>query len=157
MRTHTGDRKTSPMGGRRRQRRQTFADLVKAVAREGEDAPARRDEAVSAGPGPGLRRDGTLVDPQGRVHEQVRETVSASRALSAAASGALVVWDPCGCGGGCGFRWLDPEEVAALVRSGPPRVRNNKRHIGNISEWHAADGSVLLLAEEAVHWGESLA
>ncbi|PJE94215.1 hypothetical protein CUT44_28475 [Streptomyces carminius] len=147
------------MGGRRRQRRQTFADLVKAVEREaeGEGVPARRDEAVPAGPGPGRRRDGTMVDPRGRVHEQVRETVSASRALAAAASGALVVRDPCGCGGGCGFRRPDAEEVAALVRSGPPRVRNDKRHVGNVSEWHAADGSVLLLAEEAVHWGESLA
>ncbi|HEX5567998.1 MAG TPA: hypothetical protein VFY14_13910 [Streptomyces sp.] len=140
------------MAGRRRRR--TFAEIVEQVEREGGNAELLEEEPG----GPGLRGDGTVVDPQGRVYERVRGTVSASRAHAAAAAGAVVVWDPCGCGGGCGFRWLDRAEVSALVGSGPPRVRRSgRRPVSGISEWHAADGSVLLLAEDSVFWGGLLA
>lgn len=143
------------MGMGRRQRRQSFADMVRAVERELADEAASSEPAAPAGPG--LRRDGTMTDAQGRVHTLARPSVSAGHAHAAAASGALVAWDPCGCGGGCGFRWLDREETAALVRSGPPRIRRGRRRLSNVSEWHAADGSVLLVAEDDVVWGDLLA
>ncbi|WP_344260914.1 hypothetical protein [Streptomyces sodiiphilus] len=137
---------------KRKAQLRTFAEMLAAVPREPAPDPVT-DEPARAG----RRDDGTMADPAGRVYTCVRETVSATAALAAAAAGAVVVWDPCGCGGGCGFRWLGEAETARLVASGPPRIRCNKRRNGNISLWRSADGTVLLLAEDAVFWGDVLA
>jgi hypothetical protein len=66
------------------------------------------------------------------------------------------VWDPCACGGYCGFTWYTPNDIADMVASGQPMIRNNKRHIGNISEWCSDADDVLLIAEEYVRWGDHL-
>lgn len=41
-----------------------------------------------------------------------------------------------------------------MIVAGAPTVRRTKRHRGNLSEWTAEDGRVLVVAEEAVRWGD---
>jgi hypothetical protein len=128
----------------RRVARKTFADTVREVEAM---PPAQRRV--------GLSIDGVLTDPAGRQYTRVAD-VSAERALEVAAAGAVVVWDPCGCGGGCGFDWCSATEVQQLVASGPPVVANSRRLRGNISEWRTASGAALLLAEDMVRWGNRM-
>jgi hypothetical protein len=128
----------------RRPARQTFAEIVGEV----ESTPIPAAEPT----GPGLGRDGVFTDPVGRQYTCVAEDLSPGRALELATAGAVVVWDPCGCEGYCAYEWFSAEEVRDMVASGPPSIRNNRRHRGTISEWRSASGAVLLLAEEAVTW-----
>lgn len=97
-----------------------------------------------------------MVDQQGRVYARINDHISGSRALELARTGAVVVWDSCGCGGGCGMDWFDEQEVAAMASSGTPDIRHTKRAHGTISEWRADDGAWLLLAEGAVRWSGKL-
>lgn len=76
-------------------------------------------------------------------------------APAAARAGARVVWDPCGCEGGCGWDWCSPAEVAAMVRWGPPRIATST--IAEVREFRAADGAVLLAVIGAVTWADRLA
>ncbi|MEJ7648227.1 MAG: hypothetical protein WKF57_04105 [Nakamurella sp.] len=124
--------------------RLSFADIVQEVR-----------SSVSPEPplSPGLYGD-AIVDEEGRVFELVGSDISEDRALTAARAGAHVLWDACGCGGGCsGVRRYVQDEIQRMALSGPPVVRRTKRHHGRISEFRAADGSTLLLAEMSVTWG----
>jgi hypothetical protein len=116
----------------------TFADIVREV----EDEPVVPAPDYSG-----------VVDPTGKRWHRQEAEISPARALELAKSGARVAWDPCGCGGYCGFDWYGAEEVARMVASGTPTVRQSKRHNGNISEWATAEGDVLVVAEDAVRWG----
>lgn len=120
---------------------QTFADIVREV----EETPAPPTPDYSG-----------VVDPSGtRWHRHLTE-ISPAQALRLAAEGASVAWDPCGCGGYCGFRWFGPEEVAHMIAAGTPTVRHTKKRHGNISQWASEDGAVLVVAEDAVHWGRGI-
>ncbi len=79
--------------------------------------------------------------------------MSAERAQELADGGAGVVWDACGCGGGCGLDWYAPHQVRQMVAAGPPSIRNNRKRHAFIAEWASADGSRLLLVEQDVRWG----
>ena len=68
-----------------------------------------------------------------------------------------MAWDPYGCGGYCGFRWFNPDQVALLVSSGTPTVRHTKRRRGNHSQWTSGEGKALVVAEDAVRWADLLA
>jgi hypothetical protein len=121
------------------------------IVREVKDAAATRP---SSRPSVGLRPDGSLVDQAGRTYARTEDSISEDRALELAAAGAAVVWDSCGCGGGCALDWYSAEEVTRMIASGPPTIAHTKRKRGAISEWRAPDGSALLLAEVAVRWAE---
>lgn len=41
-----------------------------------------------------------------------------------------------------------------MVAAGTPNVRHTKRRSGNISVWTSEDGGVLVVAEDAVEWGD---
>lgn len=95
-----------------------------------------------------------VVDPSGRRWHQHLAEISPARALELAKEGAPVAWDPCGCGGYCGFDWYAADDVARMVAAGTPKVRQTKRHRGNLSVWTSEDGGVLVVAEDAVQWGD---
>jgi hypothetical protein len=97
-----------------------------------------------------------VVDHQGRVYTRVEDKISADRALELASAGATVVWDSCGCGGGCGLDWFDANDVAAMVAAGVPDIGHRKRAQGFISHWRSDAGAELLLAERVVRWGTRL-
>lgn len=132
----------------KRPERQTFADIVRDV----ESSPSEDAEPRT----PGFYDDDVFVDAEGRRYELVDESVGASRAYDAAKGGARVVWDPCGCGGACGMEWFSDDQVARMVATGPPEIRKTKRKRGSISEWRDDQGQSLLIAEDAVRWGDLL-
>ena len=123
------------------------------IVRDVKDAAAARPPQQTAA---GLRVDGSLVDQVGRTFVQTDDSISEARALELAAAGAAVVWDSCGCGGGgrCELDSYTAEEVARMVASGQPAIAHTKRRRGVVSEWRAQDGTVLLLAQIEVRWGE---
>lgn len=125
----------------KREPRWPFAEVVREVL----DAPAPRQAET-----------GGVRDPSGTYWVQSKEEISPDEALTSVSDGALVAYDPCGCGGSCGFRWFTPDELTRLLRSGAPVVRRTKRHRGNLSEWVSADGGVLVVAEDAVRWADLL-
>ena len=95
-----------------------------------------------------------VVDPSGkRWHRHLAE-ISPARALELAREGAPIAWDACGCGGYCGFDWYSTEDVARMVAAGNPKVRRTKRRKGSLSVWTSGDGDVLVVAEDAVQWGD---
>lgn len=130
-------------------RAQPFAQVLRDV--EGELAASTRPKLK-----PGLHDD-CFVDQTGVEYAICEEEITADRAHDLAAAGAIVVWDPCGCGGFCGFTWFAPDDVAVMVRSGPPTIRNNKRSSALISEWRSDAGETLLLANQDVRWADLLA
>ena len=125
----------------KRAHRRPFAEVVREVRET---------------PSPPQATHGGIADPQGRHWVRNKQEISPGHALALAAAGAPVAWDACGCGGHCGFTWLAPDEVAQLVRAGTPVVRRTKRRHGNISEWATVDGQRLVVAEDAVRWGDLL-
>ena len=137
--------------GKRRERQQSFADLVHEVKTAPRAPTSTWDHRA------GWYDDEMMVDQAGRLYTLADDDVSQSRALELAAAGAAVVWDSCGCGGGCGLHWYTAEDVMTMVASGPPTIRHTKRDRGRISQWRAHDGTALLLAEDAVSWGTLLA
>lgn len=117
----------------------TFADIVRDVEAE---------PVV-----PEVDRSG-VVDPSGNRWHQHLADISPTQALELAKNGASIAWDPCGCGGYCGFDWYGAAEVARMVAAGTPKVRCTKRRKGNLSQWANAEGSILVVAEDAVQWGD---
>jgi hypothetical protein len=111
----------------------------------------------SAPEAPGIRANGRVITPEQRAYVQVARDISSAAAFDAAAAGARLAWDPCGCNGYCGLSWFDEAEVARLVASGRPTIRRTKKADGSISAYRSEDGRVLLLAEQDVRWGDALA
>jgi hypothetical protein len=126
----------------------SFAEIVQEVEKLPPVPPPARDRA-------GIYAE-VVVDPRGRVYTEFEDKVTAERALELASAGATVVWDSCGCGGGCGLAWFDADGVAAMVAAGVPDIRHTKRARGTISHWRSDAGADLLLAEGAVRWGTRL-
>jgi hypothetical protein len=122
--------------------RPTFADIVAEV----ESAPPPQERSA------GYYGD-TVVDAAGNVYGLTASDIDAARARELAATGAVVIWDDCGCGGYCGLEWLDAAEVRALVASGPPDILHKKRRRGSIAAYATDDGRPLLYVEDAVRWG----
>ena len=134
--------RTQPRLVTRKPDRPSFADIVREVREQ----PAAEE----------LRQPG-VVDPTGTRWRPTQRSISAGQAHALAEKGAHVAWDPCGCGGYCGFTWFSSDDTTRLVAAGTPTVRNTKRHRGNISEWQSDDGRVLVVAEDAVRWSDLLA
>lgn len=97
-----------------------------------------------------------VVDPHGRRWHRDLAQISPARALELVQAGAQVAWDPCGCGGYCGFDWFTAEDTARMVAAGTPKVKSTKRRRGNISLWTTGDDELLVVAEDAVEWGDVL-
>jgi hypothetical protein len=128
----------------KRPEQKSFADIVREV------------EAVPPAALPAGLSAGVLTDQEGRQYERVDEDITPERALELASAGAIVVHDPCGCGGGCGFDWYTAQDVKDMAVSGPPAIQKGKRRRGTISEWRAESGAALLLAEDAVRWANRM-
>ena len=103
----------------------------------------------------GIGRDEAFTDSSGRRYELVDDKVSAAEALARIASADVVAWDDCGCGGDCGFVWLDKAQIAALAAAGEPIT--HRRQPGHVSTWQSADGAQLVLISGKVLWGTVIA
>jgi hypothetical protein len=125
----------------KRPKGKTFADVVRAV----EQQPVVPESDYSG-----------VVDPSGKRWHRDEAEVSPARALELAGDGASVAWDNCGCGGYCGFDWYTPEDVARMVAAGTPEVSRHtkRRRGGSLSVWTSGDRDVLVVAENAVRWGD---
>src|SRR4051812_41503689 len=99
------------------------------MVREVKQLPVERDPDHSG-----------VVDPSGKRWHQHLAQISPALALKLAKAGAPIAWDPCGCGGYCGFDWYGAEDAARMVAAGTPKVRLTKRRKGNLSLWTSDDG-----------------
>ncbi len=97
----------------KRRSQQSFADIVREVQSAPEPPEPER--------APGLYVD-EFVDRDNRHYVLVNEDVSEDGAFEAAETGALVVWDPCGCGGHCGMQWFTADDVRRMTASGKPTI-----------------------------------
>ena len=114
--------------------------------------------APSTDPAPlrvGHQTNGTFVDRDGHVYSLVEDSIDGARAQAAAADGATIVWDPCGCGGACGFQWIDGT-AARRLGSVTPKIADTKRRKGSVGLWQSDKGTTLLLLEDAVSWGNEI-
>ena len=111
------------------------------------DVQAATAPDVAVARHPGAHGDSLFVDQDGRPYRLADPSIDASSAQRAAAAGALVVWDPCGCGGYCGYEWLDAEQRSGLG-SVVPR--------GRIALYTGEHGGALLFVEESVTWGSTI-
>ena len=127
----------------RKDRRPSFSDVVAAVRSQPVTPPA-----IVAGIG----RDGLFTDVSGRRYELIEESLPAPDALALVRSADVVVVDNCGCGGDCGFDWLDKAQIAHLASVGEPVIRS-KRGVSRVSTWESADGTQLMLISGNVVWG----
>lgn len=128
------------------QPRKSFADEVKELRQRPKavpvELPLRLDLSADRFPGPGgviWDRVGDLLDPTA-ARRLVRE-------------GALVAWDPCGCGGACGLTWLD-DEARRRLSDNTPEVRPSKRYEGALVRWQDANGRDLLVVRGPIQWGD---
>lgn len=134
-----------------RRQRQTMAEIV-------DELRSQRPDSVV-----GMAEDATevggLVGPGGAVFVKVKHDLSPDQAVLAVAAGALVAWDPCGCGGYCGLDWLNAGRRQALMRAERPRIgrRPKKGQWGTVSLWRSVSEIELLLVEAYVRWGAELA
>ena len=112
--------------------------------------------SVPTAEAPGICADGRVITPAGRVYLKRVGDISSADAFDAAAAGAQLAWDACGCNGYCGLTWFDEAEVARMVASGRPTIRRTKKAYGSIAEYRSDDGRVLLLVEQDVRWGDLL-
>ncbi|MFS0702939.1 hypothetical protein AB6N23_00310 [Cellulomonas sp. 179-A 9B4 NHS] len=120
----------------------SFAEVVREV----------REQPPVAAPEPS-----GVTDPDGNRWRPGTGSITPGQAHALLEQGARAAWDPCGCGGGCGFTWFGPQETTRLIASGTPTVRSTKRHRGNLSVWTTDDGRVLVVAEDAVRWADLMA
>ncbi|MFN8074609.1 MAG: hypothetical protein U0Q15_04195 [Kineosporiaceae bacterium] len=131
-------------------RRETFAEVVRAL----KDAPV---VAVTAPPPSSVELVGDGVRfPDGTAYTLVGDAAPAEVRAHVVA-GAPVVWDACGCAGGCPLVVLDPDDVRHAAEAGPPRLSTSKRRGGAVSVGRADDGRVVVLVEGWVAWGDLLA
>lgn len=99
------------------------------------------DDFLRGRDGVGWTRVGDVLDP--------------TQAQRLVQDGAVVAWDPCGCGGACGLTWLDNAACERLARSAP-QVRPSKRYAGAVTQWRNERGGTLLLVQGGIRWGEDL-
>lgn len=93
----------------------------------------------------------------GRVgYRLVDADISAQKAREVAREGAALGWDACGCGGDCGYRWHDAEQVARAAVDGAPEVRQQGRLKGRLALLRSDKGEHLLLAHFPLRWGTLL-
>lgn len=134
-----------------KQRRQpSFSEIVDAVKSSPQVVPPEPTET-------GMYPDGTVLAPDVRRYRMAATDIPPDDAWAAAAAGAIAAWDPCGCGGYCGFTWFDEADVVGMAALGRPTIRRTKRAHGSISEYRSADGRILLLVGGDVGWGDFFA
>ncbi len=101
---------------------------------------------------PGVQENGTFRDRVGRVFNEVDDEVIPVEARQMLEAGATLVWDRCGCGGGCGLMWVPPARLGELVTTYPV-LHRTRLGSGTMSAWQAKDGTSLLLVQSSVTWG----
>src|SRR5690242_16717829 len=113
--------------GRGSDRGETFVEIVaKAkVAPKSVRRPLR----------PG-RHDREWIDQAGRSFSIANPHLTPEQVRELALEGAVVVYDPCGCGGSqCELDWLTPSESSALAQAGPPVIRSRSHGLVELEHW----------------------
>ncbi len=129
---------------------------------EGDDAPDITSVSQLATPRPkrrkrtpwrpGVQANGTFRDRIGRIYTELDDVMIPVEARQFLEGTPLVVWDRCGCGGGCGLMWVPPERIGDLMTT-YPMIHHNRLGSGVISSWRAEDRTRLLLLQNAITWG----
>jgi hypothetical protein len=101
---------------------------------------------------PGVQSNGTFRDRIGRIYTELDDVMIPVEARQFLEGTPLVVWDRCGCGGGCGLMWVPPERIGDLMTT-YPMIHHNRLGSGVISSWRAEDRTRLLLLQNAITWG----
>lgn len=91
---------------------------------------------------------GHWIDIDGRRFSVSDDPLTPQEARDLAEASRLVVWDSCGCGGGCGYEIWRGSEVSALLKAGVPNVKN-----GWVAQIEDDRGQRGVLCEQAVRWG----
>jgi hypothetical protein len=127
-------------------RKPTFADIVSEVRA----TPAAAVD-VTAGR---FSRAGQFFDPEGMLLTKTRSAISPTESVELLATGALVAFEGCGCGGftGCDVTWLPPE---SLRQSGSPRFVTGFGSPTWIDVW-TSDSSTVVFLHGDVKWGDAL-
>lgn len=125
------------------------APTISSVSQLATPRPKRRKRTPWQ---PGVQADGTFRDRIGRTYTEVDDVMIPVEARQFLEGTPLVVWDRCGCGGGCGLMWVPPERIGELMTT-YPTIHHNRLGSGVISSWTAKDGLRLLLLQNAVTWG----
>ena len=124
----------------RRPKTKSMAEIVVDVQEQ------KALESTSATPVDDLASHWIEVD--GRRFTVSDDELRPKEARDLAEVSQLVVWDSCGCGGGCGYEVWQGQEVSALLKAGVPKVKN-----GSVSRIEDAHGRLGVLCERAVRWG----
>jgi hypothetical protein len=77
-------------------------------------------------------------------------SISPERALELVRSGADVCWDSCGCGGGCGYEWIDVQGGRSALPDSPPE--SAMPYDGQIQEWDQENGPPMVLVGGPMKW-----
>lgn len=112
----------------------------------------RGREVVRTG---GFNAAGDLLDPEGRLLEHVAEGLTLDEAHGFVVGGALVAYDGCGCGGGCGLSWPDLADRKRLRADGPPRIPTKPFMHPQIDLWRGEGGDVVFVMGD-LDWGNAL-
>lgn len=98
---------------------------------------------------------GQFLAPDGDVLIRVKSSISPSKAASLVATGALVAFEDCGCGGyagGCIPEWVSTERLAA---AGKPKFVKGYGSPTWIDIWKS-DSSTVVFLHGDVKWGDEL-
>lgn len=131
-----------------RRSRPTFAEQLRDVTSQ----PVPSSRPVTPGR---FDRDGGLSTPDG-ILLRLEGEVTPQAAQDAIRRGALLAWEPCGCGGGgrCQPEWVTEEQRARL--DGPPELRGRRGTPTWLARWTGPSVEVVLAHGDVV-WGEALA
>lgn len=97
---------------------------------------------------PAADSGGSWIEVGGRRFTVFDDELTPEEARDLAEVSRLVVWDSCGCGGGCGYETWEGPEVSALLKAGVPKLTN-----GWALQIQDDQGQSGVLCEQAVRWG----
>lgn len=127
-------------------------DSVASVASTADLATPRPKRRKRVPWQPGMQANGTFRDRVGRVFTEVDDEVIPVEARQMLEAGAVLVWDRCGCGGGCGLMWVPATRLGELITTYPV-LHRTRLGSGAMSAWKAKDGTSLLFLQSSITWG----
>lgn len=133
---------------KRQGRREAFSEVLQNLKSRPAPPPTPPSNGVDLGAD-------AWRGPEGTVWHAASDNVDAATARILVQAGALVALDPCGCGGGCGLRWLDDAARVRLARV-EPDVRPSKRFHGAITAWRDDQGRDLVVVQWPIRWGDDI-
>lgn len=88
----------------------------------------------------------------GTIYRLAHDDISQARAADLVASGAQLLQDSCGCGGACGYAWIDQAEANLLMVGGDTADAATI----HVAAWHSDGGGILVVFDGDRIWGHRL-